>query len=91
MSKRYSVVEARKNLPSLIRDVEKGETVEFTRRGKPVAVLISTKEYAELNGPSQDLWQAIHEFRRQFDLTELEIDEIYRNVRDRSPGREVTL
>jgi prevent-host-death family protein len=83
MLKSFSVTEARRNLPSLIREVEKGETVEVTRRGKPVAVLIPTKEYAELNGPSQDLWRAIQEFRHQFDLTELQIDEIYQNVRDR--------
>ena len=44
---RQSIAEARRNLPSLIREAESGKAVELTRRGEPVAVLISCKH---LNG-----------------------------------------
>ena len=91
MSKRYSIADARRNLPSLVREVERGETVEFTRRGKLVAVLLSKDNYAVLSGARKDLWSAIQEFRSQFDLGELQIDEIYRDVRDKSPGRDIEL
>ncbi len=40
-----SISDARKNLPSLVRDAERGLTVTLTRRGEAVAVLISTDQY----------------------------------------------
>ncbi len=91
MSKSYSIADARRNLPSLVREVERGETVEFTRRGKPVAVLLSKNNYAVLSGTGKDLWSAIQEFRSQVDLGELQIDEVFRDVRDQSPGRDFEL
>ena len=41
MSKRFSIAEARDQFTSIVRDVEKTPAVEITRRGKPVAVLLS--------------------------------------------------
>jgi prevent-host-death family protein len=49
MSKQsYSVAEARDQLASLIRRAEEGETVTVTRRGKPVARVLSEKAYRKL-------------------------------------------
>ncbi len=89
--KQYSITEARKNLPSLVHEAEKGTTVELTRRGKRVAVLLSAREYATLTGASPELWPSLQSFRRHASLQELDVEEIYRDTRDRSPGREVPL
>ncbi|MHC4550638.1 MAG: type II toxin-antitoxin system Phd/YefM family antitoxin [Planctomycetota bacterium] len=86
-SRRFSISEARRELPTVVRLAEKGVVVELTRRGRPVAVLLSTRAYAGLTGGSASLWEAAQEFRRSFDLKELDIDDVYRDVRDRTPGR----
>lgn len=88
--RRLSIADTRRNLASVVRAVEKGEVVELTRRGEPVAVLLSTRDYEGLTGrPKGDLWEAIRSFRESTDLRELDIGAVYRDVRDRSPGRKV--
>lgn len=87
--RRHSVAELRRNLAAVIRSVEKGTVVELTRRGEPVAVVLSAREYDGLTRGTGDLWEAIGEFRNSADLKELAIEDAYRDVRDRSPGRKV--
>lgn len=41
MSKQCSITAARNSLTALVHQVEKGPPVELTRRGRPVAVLLS--------------------------------------------------
>ena len=41
VTKRYSIAEARAILPTLVDEVQAGNEVELTRRGKPVAVVVS--------------------------------------------------
>jgi prevent-host-death family protein len=48
MSKSYSVAEARDQLAALIRRAEEGETLTVTRRGKPVARVLSEEAYRKL-------------------------------------------
>jgi len=48
VSKSYSIAEARDQLTSLIRRAEEGETVTVTRRGKPVARVLSEEAYRKL-------------------------------------------
>ena len=91
MSESYSVGDARARLPKLLDDVEQGRSVELTRRGKPVAWLIPVREYRRLVGGRKGLWSTILEFREQTDLSDLDVDEIFRDVRDRSLGRYVNL
>jgi prevent-host-death family protein len=89
MGKQHSIAEARSSLPKLVRDAEAGKAVELTRRGQPVAVLIGQKEYERLVSRSLRFPEAWAEFTRDVDLAELDIDpdEVFANVRDRSPGR----
>jgi prevent-host-death family protein len=90
--KRYSISDARENLPSLVTEAESGSQVELTRRGKPVAVLISIHEYQRMRGNQREFKQAYAEFVRRFDLDEVGLDEAFvRSLRDRSVGREVEL
>ncbi len=62
MAKQYSISAARNSLPSIIREVERGSAVELTRRGKRVAVLLSTREHEQLKPPEGSLWSAIQDF-----------------------------
>lgn len=48
MEKSYSIAEARNDLASIVHDVEGASAVELTRRGRPVAVLLSVEEYRRL-------------------------------------------
>ena len=86
-----SIAEARNSLTRLIVAAENGQVVHITRRGKPVAVLVSEDAYERLEsaGPNPDFWQAIEDWRAQagFDWPELTSDEVD-DWRDRRPSRE---
>ncbi|MEW6569314.1 MAG: type II toxin-antitoxin system prevent-host-death family antitoxin, partial [Chloroflexota bacterium] len=41
MTKRYSIAEARQNLAAVVHELERRARIELTRRGKPVAVMLS--------------------------------------------------
>ncbi|MGH8680224.1 MAG: type II toxin-antitoxin system Phd/YefM family antitoxin [Burkholderiales bacterium] len=48
MTKTFSISEAKDQLPRIVHEAEAGGAVALTRRGKPVAVLISKAEYDRL-------------------------------------------
>jgi len=48
VSKEVTIAEAKKQLSSWVRNAEYGETVVITRRGKPVAALVSTQDLEQL-------------------------------------------
>ena len=91
MARQYSIAEARDRLPGIVHDVEAGSPVELTRRGKPVAVLMSVDEYHRLSGGRRDFWAAYQRWRASIDPADLEGEDPFADVRDRSPGREVDL
>ena len=93
MGKQHSIAEARSSLPSLVREAESGKTVELTRRGKPVAVLIGQRQYERLTSKFSNFHEAYEGFTRAFDLDELALDpeELFAKARDDSRGREVDL
>jgi prevent-host-death family protein len=92
MSKRYSIAEARHNLAAIVHEAESASPIELTRRGAPVAVLLSLAEYRRLAGKTISYWEAYTRFRESTDLTELDIEPgLFEGLRDPSPGREVSL
>lgn len=92
MQRRYSIAEARANLPTLIDQAASGAHVELTRRGESVAVLISTQELLRLQGKNISFQEAYEAFRSQHDLKELGLTQKFvSKLRDRSPGRKVSL
>lgn len=93
MSRRHSIAEARNNLPDLVRQAESGKSVELTRRGEPVAVLVGRKEYDRLTAPTRRFADAWEKFSRAVDLRQANIDpdEIFSGVRDDAPGRDTAL
>lgn len=87
----YSIAEARDQFAALVRNAEESNhPVQVTRRGQPVAVILSAKEYARLldNQPERDFWVAYQEWRQKWNVSELDIDpdEIWGDVRERTPA-----
>jgi prevent-host-death family protein len=93
MRKQQSIAEARSNLSQLVREAESGEPIELTRRGESVAVLIGRTQYERLASRSKRFSEAWSEFNREIELAELALDpdEIFNDVRDTRPGREIGL
>lgn len=90
--KTYSVAEARQNFARLIRSAERGKTIEITRRGEPVAVLLSAAEYLALTADRPRFVEALAALRSELEVDDLGIgDEEFDGLRDESPGRQVTL
>jgi prevent-host-death family protein len=93
MAQTYSIEQAQNHLADIVSEVEQGQTVEITRSGKRIAVVISDDQYNQLTQSNQpDFWQELQKFRQNFDLEELDIgSDVFEGIRDRSPGREVDL
>lgn len=87
-SRQVSIATARSNLPALVHLAEEGQAVEITRRGKPVAILLSTLAYRRLATRTVDLFEGIKAFRKRYDLGSLRLDDALTDLRDRSPGRQ---
>ncbi len=91
MSRSYSIAEARDNFAAIVRDVEQDSAIELTRRGEPVAVLLSIEEYRRLLAGRKNFWDAYSEFRDEVDLRRLNIEPgIFEGLRDVSPGRKTS-
>ncbi len=88
MSSKYSVAEARANLPKILDEVELGHEIELTRRGKAVAVVVSVEEYERLSGGYRDFGAALEAHRATHGGVPRAT---FEGVRDRSPGRKVSL
>lgn len=88
MSKQYSIAEAREKLAHVIQEAEQGSTVELTRRGKPVAILLSLGEYERLSRKQGSFWESYQEFRRKYRDLDVDTADAFEDVRDPSPGRD---
>jgi prevent-host-death family protein len=91
-TKKYSISEARSNLPSLVREAEAGFEVELSRRGKSVAVLISIREFQRLHGDRPGFTAAYKRFLEDHSLKDAGLEEDFiESLRAREAGREVPL
>jgi prevent-host-death family protein len=91
MSKRFSIAEARAQLPGIIDRVEAGADVELTRRGKSVAVVVSTREYARLRAARVSFAEAFGRFTAEHGHGAGLGRDFVRGLRDRGTGRPVRL
>ena len=90
MPRSYSIADARSKLAEIIDDVESGEDVEIMRRGKKVAVLVSSARYARMAGEKTAFGDAYDAFMKGRDSTSFGFDpEELENSRDRTSGRAV--
>lgn len=91
MNKSCSIAEARDNPASIVHDIEEASVVELTRRGEPVAVLLSVEKYRRMAAGGRDLWDALTAFRERVDPGQLDTGpEVFEGLRDPSPGREAS-
>jgi prevent-host-death family protein len=92
MLRRYSIAEARSRLPSIVDEAESGIEVELTRRGQPVAVLVSCREFERLQGKRLHFSDAYRKFLGRHPLEEIGVDDDFAvSSRDRTTGRKVSL
>jgi prevent-host-death family protein len=88
--KEYSIAEARDQFTAIVRDLETRPSIRLTRRGKPVAVLLSIEEYERLAAGRTRFWENYQAFLAANDLDQLDIEPAtFEGLRDLSPGREV--
>ena len=91
-STKVSVAEARQHFARLIKRAQQGKAIEITRRGEPVAVLVSAAEYSAIMGERPSFVDAARKVRERLGVDKLKIgDADFEGLRDQSPGREVSL
>lgn len=86
-----SVASAKNTLPQLIHQSEQGAHIQITRRGKPVAVLISLQEYHLLKQHQQrsfaDAWAAFQSRYADIPLDAVDLD----GLRSSDTGRDIEI
>ena len=92
MKRGFSIAQARDHLSEVVRLAEEEGPVELTRRGRPVAVVVSRDEYLHLLAPADEPFRFLERFRSDHDLDRcgLEPDDLA-GLRDVDPGRRVAL
>lgn len=92
MPREYSIAHVRDHLSEVVHEAEAGEKITLTRRGKPVAVLLSQQQFDRLRGEGPGFWNAYQSFRETLNLESFGIDrKTLADLRDKSPGRKVSL
>jgi prevent-host-death family protein len=92
VAKKYSIAEARSQLPTIVDEAEAGVEVELTRHGRPVAVVVSHREFERLQGRRLHFGDAYRRFLQTHRLGEIgTVRDHSRRLRDRSSGRKVSL
>ena len=68
-------------------------TVELTRRGEPVAVLIGLRRFERPASNRRSFVTAYRDFTHERDLSELTLDpdELFAGARAETPGRDIRL
>ena len=85
----FSISDANYQLQELISQSERGETIEITRHGTPIAIMVSALEYQRLIGQINQGWLTTLRKKYEFDkygLTDEEAATLFQ--RDRSSGRD---
>jgi prevent-host-death family protein len=92
VSQKYSIAEARASLPTIVEQAEAGLEVELTRRGRPVAVVVSTREFDRLRSKRRHFTDAYRNFLEKYSLKEIGLEEDFAVfTRDKTAGRKVSL
>lgn len=71
----YSISEAKMHFPRIVHEVENAGTIHLTRYGKPVAVILSESEYAELKyGQQVTSKQALQAFLANDEFKDIDVN-----------------
>jgi len=92
MSQQYPIEQIPLNLERILQEVEQGEPVEIIWQGKQVAVMLSASEYQRLLSKKLGFWESVEQLRQEYNVENADInpDQVFANVRDKSPGREIS-
>lgn len=91
-AQRYSIADARINLPEIVDQAQAGLKVALTRRGRPVAVVVSPRTLDRLKGDRPRFGDACKTFLETHRLDDVgPRDDCRTLVRDKGPGRTVSL
>jgi prevent-host-death family protein len=91
MAHTYSIAEARSSLPTIVDQAEAGHEVELTRRGKPVAVVVSIRQFERLRRDRPSFGEAYEAFLGQHALDKVgTARDFAASVRDKAAGRKVS-
>lgn len=92
MAQRYSIAEARSSLPAIIDQAASGQAVELTRRGTPVAVVVSVRQFEGLRRRRTGFAEAYRRFLETHALDAVGVDEDFAaSLRAHGAGRRVSL
>jgi prevent-host-death family protein len=92
MPRQYSIADARSSLPHIVDQAEAGVEVELTRRGQPVAVVVSRRTFDRLREKRGQFSEAYQRFLARFSLDEIGFEQTeLRTIRDKTTGRQVVL
>jgi prevent-host-death family protein len=91
MTHTYSIAEARARLRVIVDQAEAGLEVELTRRGEPVAVVLSCCEVERLRGKRPRFRDAYNRFLDKHSLDQVGLEDELSDVRDAGTGRRVSL
>ena len=89
MTERYSIAEARRNLPRLVHEAERGKTIKLTRRGEPVAMLSSRRRFEQLAFTHSSFAETHRTFAESVGLVNLDLDpdQLFSGIRTDTQGR----
>ena len=92
VAKQYSIAEARSNLPDIVDEAEAGAEIELTRRGKPVAVVVSLRQAERLRSERPQFGNTYKVFLKKHSLEAAGFDDdFFKTLRKEDPGRKVRL
>jgi len=84
--------EAKNRLTALVHEVEEGSSIQLTRHGKAVAVLMGNADYAALVDRERSFSTCFDRFRLEWPPDEsLELDDPFTGIRSEQGGRHVDL
>jgi prevent-host-death family protein len=85
--KPVSIAEAKNRLPALVHKAAR-HPIEITRRGKPVAVLVSRADWDRARGVTGGSLARLEAFRARHDLVSLELANAFEGLRvDAAPRK----
>lgn len=90
--KMSSIADAKNNLSHLIHQLDTDEPIHLTRYGKPVAVMMSERQYKNLLSPTKSLNSAILNWQSQLD-EKMDIGlstKALKEIREESAARDFT-
>ena len=92
MSQRYSIADARTNLPAIVDAAETGQAIELTRHGRPVAVVVSVRDFERLRDDRPRFGARYKTFLETHSLKSVGLDaDFAASLRDKGAGRKVTV